>query len=49
MIGYVLIRDIQNTRAQAANLTGQNEETLEETQPSEEIVVEYPQLMKKIA
>lgn len=49
MTGYVWMRDIKNTRDQAANLTGQQDETLEETKPSEEILAEYPHLVKKTA
>ncbi len=47
MVGYVWIRDIKNTKAQAAN--AQNDEGLEETQLSEEILAEYPNLIKKTA
>lgn len=48
MVGYVWIRDIKNTRSQAAMLTGENTESAEATL-SEEIQQEYPQLLKKIA
>jgi len=49
MVGYVWIRDIKNTKAQAANMIHEQEETLEETQLSEEVQAEYPHLIKKTA
>ncbi len=47
MVGYVWIRDIKNTKEQAAN--AQNDENLEETKPSEEILADYPNFIKKTA
>ena len=48
MIGYVWVRDIKNTRAQAANIMDQGKDS-EETQPSEDILAEYPNLIKRTA
>lgn len=49
MVGYVLVRDIENTRSQASEVTGQNEESYKVTETPEEIVAEYPHLVRKIA
>lgn len=47
MVGYVWIRDIKNTKEQAAK--AQNDESQEETELSEEILADYPNLVKKTA
>lgn len=47
MVGYVWIRDIKNTKEQAAK--AQNDESREETELSEEILADYPNLVKKTA
>ena len=48
MVGYVWVRDIRNTRAQAANIIDQDENS-EDKQPSEEVLAEYPDIIKKTA
>lgn len=49
MVGYVWIRDVKHTRAQAANVEQQNDENQEDTKPSEDILADYPNLVKKTA
>lgn len=49
MIGYVWIRDIKNTRAQAELLMNQDTENFQETELSDEILAEYPNLIKRTA
>ena len=50
MVGYVWIRDIKNTKAQAANATNHEDENLEQSDEySNEILSEYPNLIKKTA
>lgn len=49
MVGYVWVRDIKNTRAQAANADLQQDESFEQTKASEEILADYPNLIKKSA
>lgn len=49
MVGYVWIRDIKNTKAQAANADKQGNEDFEDIAPNEEIMADYPSLVKKTA
>lgn len=49
MVGYVWIRDIKNTKAQAANAITDEDENSEHSQYSDEILSEYPNLIKKTA
>lgn len=49
MVGYVLIRDIKHKRHQAAIAAEQSEEIAEEKVTSEEILAEYPHLVRKTA
>ena len=49
MIGYVWVRDIKNTKAQAANVMNEDRENSEETQLSEEVLAEYPNLIRRTA
>ena len=49
MVGYVWVRDIKNTKAQAANAEEKSHENLEDIKPDEEIMTDYPNLIKKTA